>query len=109
MIFFYNQVSLFSCGTLVSKLHLDSFARNHEITIIHCHDDNGVFSSNEFKNHYQKRDQTFDFSGTGVHNNNTRVERYIQTETQWARSMVIYVVLYWIEQEDKATWTLMLE
>ena len=78
LIFVYNQVSLRAGETLVGKALFEKYARWCGIEIKHIHGDNGVFASKEFRTDCEHKGQTFDFSGTGAHHQNSVAERAIQ-------------------------------
>ena len=49
-LFNFVQYSTMAAETIDSALHLEALARDERLTIKYFHSDNGVFSSNKFKN-----------------------------------------------------------
>ena len=57
------------------------------------HSDNGVFVAAEYKEDYDRQEQTYSFSGVGAHHQNGVAKQNIQTVAQWARASMLHAAL----------------
>jgi hypothetical protein len=85
---------------------LESEAADVGVTIRQFHSDNGVFSSNEFREHCARLGQTLRFSGVGAHHQNGVAERAIQTVTNMARANMLHATLHWPDRSFIDLWPL---
>ena len=83
-LFIHHQLTTAASDTIHGKMLLESEAAIVGITIKQYYSDNGVFSSNEFREHCTHLGQTLRFSGVGAHHQNGVAEQVIQTVTNMA-------------------------
>jgi hypothetical protein len=62
----------------------------------HYHSDNGVFSSQAYRDDCVAKQQSQSFSGVGAKHQNARAERAIQTISYWARTMMVHAAIHWL-------------
>ena len=108
-IFNHCQVSLRAGETMRGKMLLELLAHESGFSIKQYHTDNGVFASEEFKQHCMNKAQTLKFSGVGAHHQNGVAERAIGTVTKWARANLIFLALHWPEKHNVRLWPMALD
>ena len=111
-IFTYPQVSLASSDTIRSKESFEDLVRQLGHSVRHYHTDNGVFTSDAFRQSLsQDRNQHRPLhtrSGTGAHHQNGNAQRGIQTVTHMARTMMLQCHLRWPEAFCPTLWPMAL-
>ena len=108
-IFHYPQSELSSSTTVHAKQTLEAAAKEMNISIKSYHADNGIFASQEFKNHCKSQKQTATFSGVGAHHQNGVAERGIGTITRMARANLLHLMLHWPTKCKVNLWALAME
>jgi hypothetical protein len=68
------------------------------------HSNNGIFSSNEFKEHCTRQHQKCLLSGIGAKHQNRVAERNIKTVVQWARANMLHVATDWPQHANAKYW-----
>jgi transposase InsO family protein len=98
-----NQVSLGAIETIMGKERFEQWIYDHAfVEIKHFHGDNGIFSSEEYRDDCADKMQSQSFSGVGAQHQNSKAERAIQTISIWhAHSWCIQVFI-------GRTWELMI-
>ena len=99
-----HQVSLRAGETLQCKARLQTFANEYGVRIKKYRSDNGIFASIPWKRDCTLKRQRQKFFGVGAQHQNGVAERSIQTLSNWARSMMIHMALYWPDQADVSLW-----
>ena len=99
-----HQVSLRAGETLKCKSRLENIADGYGVQIKKYRSDNGIFTSNSWKQDCEMKHQTQEFSGVGAQHQNAVAERSIQTLSNWARAMMIHMALHWPNQADVSLW-----
>ena len=89
-----NQVSLGAGEPLVCKHAFESLLRTFGFSIQSFHGDNGIFTSQVFKEYCKNKGKTISFSGSGIHHQNGAAKRSIQTVVNWARNMLLHAALH---------------
>ncbi|MGH7955171.1 MAG: hypothetical protein ACREOZ_04345, partial [Gloeomargaritales cyanobacterium] len=80
----------------------------HGVQIKAYHADNGIFTSQQFKQHLEGQFQDLSLSGVGAHHQNGVAERAIKTVVASARTMMLHATLRWPEEADETLWPLAL-
>ena len=94
-IFHRPQKSIAASDTIRGKLLLEREATEVNTKIKSYHSDNGVFNSDEFRQHCDQLDQTQTFSGVGAKFQNGVAERSILTICSMARANMLHAALHW--------------
>jgi transposase InsO family protein len=90
-----NQVSLSAGETVMSKLKFEEWLwEQARVSVRHYHSDNGVFTSELFKEACAEEKQTQSFSGVGAQHQNAKAERAIQTVMYMVRSFMIHAATF---------------
>eukprot|EP00804_Cyclotella_cryptica_P001528 CCRYP_003749-RA/>CCRYP_003749-RA protein AED:0.13 eAED:-0.00 QI:0/0/0/1/0/0.33/3/0/1355 len=105
-IYIHHQLTTAASDTIRGKMLLEAEAADVGVTIRQFHSDNGVFSSNAFREHCARLGQTLRFSGVGAHHQNGVAERAIQTVTNMARANMLHATLHWPERSFIDLWPL---
>ncbi|KAL7478027.1 hypothetical protein ACHAW6_003813, partial [Cyclotella cf. meneghiniana] len=105
-IFHSPQKSLNAADTIRGKLLLEREAAEVGIQIKALHSDNGVFNSEDFRQHCDSYRQRLSFSGVGAHHQNGVAERSIQTIANMARASMIHASLRWPDRPILDFWPL---
>ena len=93
-----NQVSLGAGETVNAKIEFEEWLwEEARIAVKHYHSDNGIFTSESFRESCDEENQTQSFSGVGAQHQNAEAERAIQTVTYMARSFMVHTALHWAE------------
>ena len=108
-LFNHLQISLRSGETLVGKRLLEREATEHGTVIRSFQADNGVFTSAEFKEDLDRKQQPLHLSGVGAHHQNGVAERSIKTVSYLARSMLIHSALRWPRHHSLDLWPFALQ
>ncbi len=108
-IFLHNQISLRSGETLIGKRLVEREAHLSGRRLTSFHADNGVFTSQEFREDLARKQQTISFSGVGAHHQNGVAERHIKTISYLARAMLLHAALQWPKTHDVELWSFCLE
>ena len=91
-----NQISLNAGETVLGKHQFEEWIWNLAgVLAKDYHSDNGIFSSQAFREDCRVKQQTQSFSGVGAKHQNARAERAIQTISYCARSMMVHAALHW--------------
>ena len=91
-----NQVTLGAAETVVGKANFEEWIWNLAgVLASEYHSDNGIFSSEQFRNDCINKRQKQSFSGVGAKHQNARAERTIQTISYWARHMMVHAAIHW--------------
>ena len=98
------QRSLAASDTVRSKLCLEREAADVNVRIKSIHTDNGVFNSNEFRQHCEGLGQKISFSGVGAKHQNGIAENAIRTVCNMARANMIHATLRWPERTLLDLW-----
>ena len=87
LIWVENQVSLGANETIMGKELFGQWIYDHAfVEIKHFHGDNGIFSSEEYRDDCADKMQSQSFSGVGAQHQNSKAERAIQTIMYMART-----------------------
>jgi hypothetical protein len=93
----HHQVSLRIGETLKGKNRFEKGSRQFNVQIKSFRADNAPFKAAEFHSDLDNKGQTITFSGVGAHHQNGAAERAIKTITYWSRTMMLHVILHWLE------------
>eukprot|EP00804_Cyclotella_cryptica_P000828 CCRYP_001075-RA/>CCRYP_001075-RA protein AED:0.12 eAED:0.13 QI:0/0/0/1/0/0.25/4/0/1066 len=105
-IYIHHQLTTAASDTIRSKMLLESKAADVGVTIRQFHSDNGVFISNEFREHCTCLGPTLRFSGVGAHHQNGVAEQAIQTITNMACANMLHATLHWPDRSFIDLWPL---
>jgi transposase InsO family protein len=94
-LFHFPQTELTASATVRAKQCLEAAAADVNGRVKAYHSDNGVFASQEFKDHCSSQQQRITFSGVGAHHQNGVAERGIGTVSRMARSNLLHLMLHW--------------
>jgi hypothetical protein len=95
-IYVQNQVSLGAGETVNAKLRFEEWLwEAARVSVKHYHSDNGIFTSETFRQSCEEEQQTQSFSGVGAQHQNAEAERAIQTVMYMARSFMVHAALHW--------------
>ena len=103
-----NQVSLGTGETILAKVKFEEWLWEQAAAEIrHLHSDNGIFTSDAFREDCHNKDQSQSFSAVGTQHQNAQAERAIQTIMYMARTFLIHVSLHWDDRgvDDLALWS----
>jgi hypothetical protein len=89
---------------LQGKNRFEKGSAQFDVKIKSFRADNTPFNAAEFKNDLENKGQTISFSGVGAHHQNGAAERAIKTITSWARTMMLHVIIHWLEQTTLDLW-----
>lgn len=103
-VFIKNQVSLNSGETVQAKRMFERDASDSGVKIKSYRADNLPFGSKEFTADIESKNQTITMSGVGAHHQNGVAERAIKTITNWARAMLMHMVIHWPSCSDLSLW-----
>ncbi len=78
-IFHFPQFSTNASKTIKNTVCLESMAKEVGIEIKQYHSDNGIFASQEFKEHWDRSKRKYSFGGVGAKHQNGVAERNIKT------------------------------
>ena len=107
LIWVENQVSLGASETLMGKERFEQWLYDIAYTTVkHFHGDNGIFSSEQYRQDCDGKGQTQSFSGVGAQHQNAKAERAIQTVMYMARTFMVHASLHWTEHgvDDITLW-----
>ena len=103
-IFHFPQFSTNASKTIKNTLCLESMAKEDGIEIKQYHSDNGIFASQEFKEHCDRSKRKYSFSGVGAKHQNGVAERNIKTIAQWARADMLHLATHWPQYASSSLW-----
>jgi hypothetical protein len=107
LIWVENQVSLGANETIMGKERFEQWIYDHAfVEIKHFHGDNGIFSSEEYRDDCADKMQSQSFSGVGAQHQNSKAERAIQTIMYMARTFMVHSSLHWTDMgaDDISLW-----
>ena len=104
-----HQISLRIGETLQAKHEFEAFMGQFGIKVQAYRADNHPFGKPTFIRDCEIQDQTLTFSGVGAHFQNGVAERALQTNTNWARAMMMHQLIHWPEQFNPELWPFALE
>jgi hypothetical protein len=104
LILTFHQPTLGTSDTLRSLGLSEQFFEDHNVTIKQFHTDNGVFTSQEFRQLLNDNNYRLSLSGVGAHHQNGVAERAIQTVMWKARTMLIHLQIYWPDHFKANLW-----
>ena len=107
LIWVENQVSLGANETIMGKERFEQWVYDHAfVEIKHFHGDNGIFSSEEYRDDCADKMQSQSFSGVGAQHQNSKAERAIQTIMYMARTFMVHSSLHWTDMgaDDISLW-----
>jgi hypothetical protein len=90
--------------TVQAKETFERIAATHNVRVRHYHCDNGVFNSDEWKEHANQRHQGLSYSSVGAHHQNGVAERMIRTIVSRARTMLLHATGLWPDVIYTALW-----
>ena len=96
----YNQVSLGSTYTIISKNIYELEASKVGVKVATHRGDNGLYKSTSFQNELKRRHHKINFSGVGVHDQNGVVERAIGKVAKSERVTMLHQALLWPRHFD---------
>ncbi len=102
-----NQVSLGANETVMGKERFEQWIYdNAYVEVKHFHGDNGIFSSEEYRQDCLDKRQSQSFSGVGAQHQNSKAERAIQTIMYMARTFMVHSSLHWTDMgaDDISLW-----
>ena len=102
--FVYLQTALTSQETVKAKLAFESYARRHNVRVLHYHADNGRFSDNAFMEEVRKQQQTISFCGVNSHFQNGIAEKRIRDLQEKARTALLHAQNRWKEAIHVSLW-----
>jgi hypothetical protein len=108
-IFHYPQSDLTADSTIQGKQLLEEEAKAVNVTVKAYHSDNGIFASQEFKDHCKGQKQELSFSGVGGHHQNGVAERCIGTISRMARANLLHLMIHWPEWCNPDLWALSMD
>ena len=108
-IFHQPQTDLTATSTIFCKQRVEADAVNFVISIKKYHSDNGVFCSQEFREHCCGQDQDLDCSAPGANHQNGVTERAIGTLSRMACANLIHLMIHWPQHCDINLWALALD
>jgi transposase InsO family protein len=103
-IFHHAQKSLAASDTIRSKLLFEREAADVNVKIKEIHSDNGVFQSQEFRDHCANMNQKLTFSAVGAKHQNAIAENVIRTVCNMARACMIHATIRWPERSLLDMW-----
>ena len=104
-----HQISLRIGETLQAKHEFEALMGQFGIRVQAYRADNHPFGKPTFVRDCDIQNQTLTFSGVGAHFQNGVAERALQTNTNWARAMMMHQLIHWPEQFNPELWPFALE
>ena len=86
--------SLSTEETMVAKIAIEKFFRQHEDKIHQWHGDNGRYADNKFIEQVDKHEQKITFCGVGAHHQNGISESAVKKHTLRARMLLLNAKRY---------------
>ena len=96
--------SLTSEETYAAKRAFERFAKQHGVSILHYHADNGRFADNMFINACEQQQQQLTFCGVNAHFQNGIAERSIRDLTESARKQLLHAKQRWPAAVHLSLW-----
>jgi hypothetical protein len=101
LIWVKNQVSLSANKTVMGKACFKQWLCDQCVCEVkHYHGYNCIFSEEEFRRDYNKKQQSQSFSGVGAQHQNARAERAIQTIMYMVQTFMMHASFHWTESSD---------
>jgi hypothetical protein len=107
LIWVENQVSLGASETIMGKERFEQWLYDIAcVEIKHFHGNNGIFSSEEYRQECSEKKQSQSFSGVGAQHQNSKAERAIQTIMYMACTFLVHSSLHWTDMgaDDISHW-----
>ena len=108
-VFLRHQISLRAGETLLGKRAFERETQAAGFRVKKYHGDNGIFTSEAWRNDCLSKEQELDLSGVGAHHQNGKAERAIRTITSLARAIMIHAALHWPEGHNLAHWPMAMD
>jgi hypothetical protein len=102
--FVHLQKTASSDETVEAKEHFERYARQHGVQVQHYHCDNGVFTSNSWREHCTVSRQGLSFARVNAHHQNGRAERRIRQLQDMSRTMLIHANRRWPQAISANLW-----
>ena len=102
--FVHLMRDLSSEETINAKLAFEQYARDHGVTILHYHADNGRFADNAFKLSCESSRQQLTFCGVNAHFQNGIAERAIRDLQESARKQLLHANSRWPSAMHLSLW-----
>ena len=102
--FVHLMRNLSSEETINAKLAFEQYARDHGVTILHYHADNGRFADNAFKASCERERQRLTFCGVNAHFQNGIAERAIRDLQDMTRKQLLHANSRWQAAVHLALW-----
>ncbi len=93
--FVWLQKSVDLGDTMEGKIAFEKFCQEHGSTVHHYHADNGIFTSNTWRQSCLQQGQSLTFARVTAHHQNEVAERWIQDLKEMACMMLIHVHHRW--------------
>ncbi len=93
--FTWLQKSVDLEDNMEGKIAFERFCQEHRITIQHYHVDNGIFTSNAWRQSCLQQGQGLSFAGVAAHHQNSIAERWIRELQEMACMMLIHAHHRW--------------
>ena len=102
--FVWLQKSVDIGDTMEGKIAFERFCQEHRITIQHYHADNGIYTSNAWRQSCLQQGQGLTFAGVAAHHQNGIAERRIRELQEMACTMLIHVHHRWPDAITPNLW-----
>jgi len=99
-LYFVPHCSTGAEEAVLAKRNFEHLASTHHQSIKRYHADNGVFTTKLFRDACNSQHQQLTLCGVDAHHQNGIAERFIQTITERACTMLIHAMLCWPDTED---------
>jgi len=87
-----------------AKQTLELLVLTFNCSIKHYHADNGIFTSNPFRQSYDQQKQCLTFCGVDAHHQNGITQCHTRTITERALTMLIHAMLCWLDITTESYW-----
>jgi hypothetical protein len=104
LLHFTPHLSTGATEAIQAKQRFELFALGFNRSIKRYHADNGVFTSKLFRQSCTQQNQQITFCGVDAHHQNGIAERYVQTITERARTMLIHAMINWPDIIQESFW-----
>jgi hypothetical protein len=107
---FIEPVVNFTAGeALRAKRTYEREMASMNVTVLHYHTDNGVFTAAEFQDELARSEQGLSLSGVGAHHQNAVAEREIGVVFNLARTMMLHAKLRWPQAVTAKLWPMVVK